>query len=64
MPVPEGYEFPLPFDNDVGMDAFRDVPKSPTLDDVDDDFKKLNCYKGNQSLMGANVKVPMTTGIS
>lgn len=60
MPIPEGYEFPLPFDNDIGMDAFRDVPKSPILDDVDDDFKKLNCYKGNQSLMGANVKVPMT----
>lgn len=60
MPVPEGYEFALPFDNNIGMDAFRDVGKAPELADVDDDFKKLNCYKGNQSLMGANVKVPMT----
>lgn len=60
MPVPADYAFPLPFDNEVGMDAFRDVPKSPFLEDVDDDFKKLNCYKGNQSLKGNNVKVPMT----
>lgn len=60
MPVPADYAFPLPFDNEIGMDAFRDVPKSPFLEDVDDDFKKLNCYKGNQSLKGNNVKVPMT----
>lgn len=60
MPVPKDYPFPLPFDNDVGIDAFQEIEKAPVLQDVDDDFKKLNCYKGNMALKGANVKVPMT----
>lgn len=62
MPIPEDYEFKdnLPFDNDVGMDAFAPEEKAPILEDVDDEFKKLNCYKGNVSLKGNKVKVPMT----
>ena len=38
----------------------QEIEKAPVLQDVDDDFKKLNCYKGNMALKGANVKVPMT----
>lgn len=60
MPVPDDYPFELPFDNTVGQDAFRDIPKAPDLEDVDDEFKKMNCYKGNLSLKGNNVQVPMS----
>ena len=60
MPVPEGYPFPLPFDNNVGQDAFREVPEAPFLLDVDDEFKQSNCYNGNMSLKANGVKVPIT----
>ena len=61
MPVPDDYPFDLPFENGEGLeDAFRDIPKSPDLEDVDDEFKKMNCYKGNLSLKGNNVQVPMS----
>lgn len=60
MPVPEGYPHKLPFDNTVGQDAFRVVPDAPDLFDVDDDFKKLNCYNGNEMLMLKGTKFPYT----
>lgn len=61
MPIPDDYPFDLPFENGEGLDdAFRDIPKSPDLEDVDDEFKKMNCYKGNLSLKGNNVQVPMS----
>lgn len=54
------YGIKLPFDNSIGMDAFRDIDQAPVLQDVDDDFKRLNCYKSNLSLMRSGVSVPMT----
>lgn len=60
MPVPEGYPHKLPFDNEIGKDAFRPVPEAPVLLDVDDDFKRLNCYNGNEALMLKGTNFPYT----
>lgn len=60
MPVPEDYKYDLPFDNDVGQDAFRIVPKAPDLEDVDEEYKKINCYNGNEALMAKSSKFPYT----
>lgn len=51
MPVPEDWKFELPFDNNIGKDAFRTVLEAPDVPDVDEDFKKMNCYNSNEALM-------------
>lgn len=59
MPVPKDYKFDLPFENGEGLDdVFRDVPAAPNLDDVGQDFKRLNCYKSNEGLMAKGVTFP------
>ena len=60
MPVPDNYPHKLPFDNEEGQDAFRIVKDAPDLFDVDDDFKKLNCYNSNEMLMLKGTKFPYT----
>lgn len=61
MPVPSDYKFDLPFENGEGLnDVFRDIPKAPNLPDVDDEYKKLNCYNKNEMLMAKGTKFPYT----
>lgn len=56
----ENYQYKLPFDNTIGKDVFRYIPKAPIIDDVDDDFKEKNCYKNDNSIRGPYVNYPYT----
>lgn len=61
MPVPSDYKFDLPFTNGDGLDdVFRPIPPAPVLADVDEDYKKINCYKSNELLMAKGTKFPYT----
>lgn len=57
---PEFYEHPLPFDPTIGMDVFKEIDAAPEIKDVDDEFKKLNCYKGEVKIMNRDVDYPYT----
>lgn len=54
------YEYQLPFDPEVGMDVFSEIEKAPEIEDVDDEFKKLNCYNGEIKIMNRDVDFPYT----
>lgn len=56
----ENYPYELPFDNSIGKDVFRDIPKAPELPDVDNDFKEKNCYKRDINLKSSAVQYPYT----
>lgn len=57
---PEYYEYKIPFDPEIGMDVFSEIDKAPDIEDVDDDFKKLNCYNGEIKIMNRDVDFPYT----
>ena len=57
---PEYYEYKLPFDPTIGMDVFKEIDVAPEIEDVDDDFKKANCYKGENKIMNRDVEYPYT----
>jgi hypothetical protein len=57
---PEYYEYPIPFDPSVGIDAFSEVERAPEVDDFDDEFKESNCFKNNTKLLAAGVKLVYT----
>ena len=44
----------------VGMDVLKEVDVAPVLEDVDRDFKEINCYKNNVSIMRTGVMYPYT----
>ena len=54
------YEYPIPFDPEVGMDVFTKVDVAPKIEDVDGDFKKNNCYSQNPLIMKAGTEYPYT----
>ena len=56
----EYYDHAVPFDPSVGMDVFKEVDVAPLLEDVDRDFKEINCYKNNVSIMRTGVMYPYT----
>lgn len=57
---PEFYPYKLPFSPTVGMDVFKEVDIAPDIEDVDDEFKKLNCYNGEIKIMNRGVDFPYT----
>lgn len=57
---PEFYPYKLPFNPEIGMDVFKDIAAAPQIDDVDDEFKKLNCYNGEIKIMNRGVEFPYT----
>lgn len=56
----ENYQYKLPFDNSIGKDVFRHIPKAPEIEDVDDEFKEKNCYKNDNFIRGPYVQYPYT----
>lgn len=54
------YDWPLPFDPTVGVDAFGPVDPAPEIQDFDDEFKEANCYNRNPKLLRNNVHLPYT----
>ena len=54
------YGYPIPFDPYVGIDAFSEIEKAPDVQDIDDDFKKQNCYIGNMKLLKSGTEFPYT----
>jgi len=57
---PEYYEYKLPFDPTIGMDVFSEIENAPEIEDVDEEFKKLNCYNGEIKIMNRDVDFPYT----
>lgn len=56
----EDYKFPLPFDETVGLDVFKDVEKKPVVSDVDSEYKEKHCYMKNILIRDANLDFPYT----
>lgn len=57
---PEYYPYAIPFDPSVGMDVFKEIDEAPAIEDVDEDFKKANCYKGEIKIMNRDIEFPYT----
>ena len=56
----EYYPYPIPFDPEVGLDAFSPIEEAPAVNDIDDEFKKANCYMSNQRIMKSGTEFPYT----
>ena len=57
---PTYYKYPIPFNPEEGMDVFSPTDEAPEVEDVDKDFKVLNCYNNNISIMKSGVEYPYT----
>lgn len=56
----DDYPHPLPFDPDIGFNVFAEVEKAPVIADIDDEFKKKNCYNGQINIMRSGVILDYT----
>lgn len=57
---PTYYAYPIPFDPEVGMDVFSPTDVAPEVEDVDKEFKTINCYNNNISIMKSGIEFPYT----
>lgn len=55
------YQYEIPFDPSIGLDAFSEVEAAPVLEDVDRKFKDANCYNRNTKIMAAGTEYPYTS---
>ena len=57
---PDYYDYPIPFDPEIGMDVFTPPDTAPHVEDIDKEFKLKNSYMNNTKLMRAAVDFPYT----
>ena len=56
----EYYPYAIPFSPSEGMDVFSPTDVAPEVEDVDREFKLVNCYNNNVSIMKSGVEYPYT----
>ena len=54
------YPYPIPFSPSEGMDVFSPTDVAPEVEDVDKEFKTINCYNNNISIMKSGIEFPYT----
>lgn len=54
------YPYAVPFNPAIGMDVFSPIEIAPEVADVDKEFKQVNCYNNNVSIMKSGVEFPYT----
>jgi hypothetical protein len=57
---PTYYAYPIPFNPEEGMDVFSPTDVAPEVEDVDKEFKTINCYNNNISIMKSGIEFPYT----